>query len=401
MKNLFTSTRIQKRRRNTFLQNITQKLASRYGDDTLLMGGYGTPAIFNEYVVALDGFDSVVFLSKETGEQVHRIRFGDRVRSSINVQNGLCWLTHASHIVALTDKFKIVKDIHVADAFLFGTVTLYNDIIITTGTKYIEADNSAHKFVWAYNTESLALHYMVDLGAGRIISSDTSGAWIQGNRLLVSNDDELICLRVDDGSHIWTRHVTGKVHRHVTISDGSDVFYTTLKGVVGSLSLCDGHPNWLLRMQERIVAPPSIIGGSLIVCSDCSVMVLRKIDGLAYQKLPVGHLPYSAASVSDGKVFIGAGEPPSNGALICFEIADGYGSVSPVVNSFCSGADLNSDSMSLCVTLADEYESASIDSSVISTQKECAGVKLNGRKYVFTFPLKKREWRGYMHCLSR
>ena len=55
---------------------------------------------------------------------------------------------------------------------------------------------------------------MVDLGAGRIISSDTSGAWIQDDRLLVSNDDELICLRVDDGSRIWTRHVTGKVHRH-------------------------------------------------------------------------------------------------------------------------------------------------------------------------------------------
>lgn len=387
---------------NSYSEKTQEYILSKYRTETgcqiwqqhVINGGYGTPAIFKNYVVALDGFDSVVFLCKETGNQVHQIKFGDRIRSSVNVQGGLCWLTHASHIIALNDKFEIVKDKHVTDAFMFGTITFYNDIVIATGTKYVEADNSAHKFVWAFGINSLELHYTVDLGSGRIISSDTSGAWIQGDRLLVSNNDEILCLRADNGSLEWMQRVAGKVHRHVVVSDDNNVFYTTLKGVVGSLDLRDGHLNWSLRMRERIVAPPTIIGGSLIVSSDCSVIVLRKKDGLAYQKLPVGHLPYSAFCASDGKVFVGAGEPPSNGVLACFEVTSGYGVATPVIDSFCSGANLDSGSMSLSVTFAKGYEGAYLDPSVISTQQECVGVKLSDEKYVFKFSLKKSNVEG-------
>lgn len=48
--------------------------------------------------------------------------------------------------------------------------------------------------------------------------------------------------------------------------------------------------------------------------------LLDKDTGEIFQHKVVGHTPYSAVSFGTNKALIGAGEPPANGQLICFDV---------------------------------------------------------------------------------
>lgn len=157
--------------------------------------------------------------------------------------------------------------------------------------------------VWALSITTHQVQYCKSLGNGRVISSDASGAWRESDKLLVGNGNELVCMDIESGNTIWKAQLVGRVDRHCPVSDGQDVYYTTLSGEVGSLSLDDGHPVWRLKMMERIVCPPTLIGGTVLICADASLYLAEKTSGQIYQKIPVGHCPYSADVVSRGHVF--------------------------------------------------------------------------------------------------
>ena len=61
-------------------------------------------------------------------------------------------------------------------------------------------------------------------------------------------------------------------------------------------------------------------GRPFFVLADCSVFLLDKDTGEIFQHKVVGHTPYSAVSFGTNKALIGAGEPPANGQLICFDV---------------------------------------------------------------------------------
>lgn len=99
------------------------------------------------------------------------------------------------------------------------------------------------------------------------------------------------------------------------------MYYTTLKGEVGCADILNGSIVWRQKFREGlIVAPPSIYGKTLFVLADCSVFLLDKDTGEIFQHKVVGHTPYSAVSFGTNKALIGAGEPPANGQLICFDV---------------------------------------------------------------------------------
>lgn len=371
---------------------IVTKYRCRSGEvlwqQRVVNGGYGTPAVFGDSVVSLDGFDSVVFLDKYTGRKLRRIRYGSRIRSSVNVFGGCCWLTHASHVVALDRGGDEVHDYHVERAFLYGDVTLFRDLVIVTGTRFCERDNSGHKFVWAINEATGRQHYSIDLGSGNVISSDVSGIWLQDERGYASNNDRVFCFDVETGRVIWTADTPGNVHRHTVVSDGDGVFFTTLTGAFGKLDARDGRLLWQKKAGERIVSPPAIYSGSLLVCSDASLYVCDKSTGLAYQKLPIGHIPYSAPTIWNGRVYVGGGEPPSNGAMIAFE-ASARDVLKPEVEElFCLDNSIEGEGLSVSIAMRHDWDSVFVDASVIS---ECGGVAatmLGPRRACLHIPLK-------------
>lgn len=362
-------------------------------------GGYGTPAVYDDEIVALDSFDSVVFVDKNDGTIKHKMKFGSRMRSSISIHAGLCWATYGSHLIAMDHQSNIITDIHIPGAFLYGSITFYHDLVIVTGTLFSKKENEGQKMIWALSILTHEVQYCKSLGNGRVISSDSSGAWKESSKLLVGNGNELVCMDIESGTTIWKRKLAGRVDRHCSVSDGQSVYYSTLRGEVGCLSLNDGHPVWHLQMIERIVCPPTLIGGSIIVCADASLYLADKNSGCIYQKISVGHCPYSAAVVSNGCVYLGGGEPPAHGAFYCFDIVDGIEHVNEIADTFCVGSTLHSSNLQICIHTNHSWDSVSLDASVISTAPFVTGRKMAEHTFVCDVPLKKRNVDGLYSLL--
>lgn len=388
---------------NAYSEKAQQYIVTKYRCDSgevvwqqhVVNGGYGTPAVFGDVVVSLDGFDSVVFLDKNSGEKLKRVRYGSRIRSSINVFGGCCWLTHASHIVALDSEAKPVHDFHIDDAFLYGGITSYQDLVIVTGTRFCNWDNSGHKFVWAINSSTGKPHYAIDLGQGNVISSDVSGAWLQGERVFAANNNFIYCFEAETGCIIWSAEVPGNVHRHTVVSDGDGVFFTTLTGSFGKLDAEDGRLLWCRKAGERIVSPPAIYSESLLVCSDASLYVCEKRSGYAYQKLPIGHVPYSAPMIWNGRVYIGGGEPPSNGAMIAFSSADRDVLEPEIEELFYFDNSIESDALTVSIRTRRDWERLTVDASVISRDGVITAEMLGSRRACLRISLKDTCLPGY------
>ncbi|MFM9785749.1 hypothetical protein, partial [Streptomyces scabiei] len=86
----------------------------------------------------LNSFYSIAAYNKNNGNYLFNRKFDDRIRSSMNVIDGYIWFSHTSHLIALDENGKIIHDFHVPNAFLYGTVSKYQDELIIIGTKYIQ-----------------------------------------------------------------------------------------------------------------------------------------------------------------------------------------------------------------------------------------------------------------------
>lgn len=108
--------------------------------------------------------------------------------------------------------------------------------------------------------------------------------------------------------------------RHFPVVDSQRVYYTTLKGEVGCADILNGSIVWRQKFREGlIVAPPQFTGRPFCLGGLFSFL-LDKDTGEIFQHKVVGHTPYSAVSFGTNKALIGAGEPPANGQLICFDV---------------------------------------------------------------------------------
>jgi len=379
-------------------QYVVTKISIDSGDQIwqtrLVNGGYGTPAIFNNVVVVLSGFDGVSFINKNSGEVCSEIRFGARIRSSINIAENKCWMSYGSHIVSMDSSGEIQDTYHIPNSFIYGTISLYRDLILCTGTQFISESNESHKFLWSVNRTTGTIHYAVDLGSGRIISADTSGAWIEGNRVLVSNANKIYCINADTGIIEWISFVGGDVHRHVIVSDKSSVFYTTLSGNYGSLTLADGMKRWERGTHENIESPPAILGGSLLICSDASLFLASKEDGIIYQSQALGHVPYSAPTIWHERVYVGGGEPPSQGVLMALECIEGIAVKPRVVKIIQQNDSIDDTEMLVAIDLANAADTCTLHVDLISSVKDILGNKVGNTRFVFLIPLKPLNIEG-------
>lgn len=103
--------------------------------------------------------------------------------------------------------------------------------------------------------------------------------------------------------------------------------------------------------------------------------LLDKDTGEIFQHKVVGHTPYSAVSFGTNKALIGAGEPPANGQLICFDVVSEAHVSLPMYNDVYFLEEKDCNLMSVLIETGGEYTSSSIDVSVFSKD----GV-VNGKK---------------------
>lgn len=92
--------------------------------------------------------------------------------------------------------------------------------------------------------------------------------------------------------------------------------------------------------------------------------LLDKDTGEIFQHKVVGHTPYSAVSFGTNKALIGAGEPPANGQLICFDVVSEAHVSLPMYNDVYFLEEKDCNLMSVLIETGGEYTSSSIDVSV-------------------------------------
>lgn len=283
-------------------------------------GGYGTPTVFGDLVVFLKEFDAVQAVSAESGIVEWAVQGGHRVRTTLNVIDETLWFGSGSTLLAVNKNGEVVKKLHIPNSFIYGNITPYKGGILCTGTLHNNERDCSCSYLWLINQEG-SIMYSMELGRSPVISSDTSGIWLKDDFAFASCGHDIICFDLKVGKELWRTRVFGFCGRHFPVVDSQRVYYTTLKGEVGCADILNGSIVWRQKFREGlIVAPPSIYGKTLFVLADCSVFLLDKDTGEIFQHKVVGHTPYSAVSFGTNKALIGAGEPPANGQLICFDV---------------------------------------------------------------------------------
>lgn len=239
--------------------------------------------------------------------------------------------------------------------------------------------------------------YEENLGPTPVISSDTSGGWIDVNGdFYIGRGREIIKLSLDDGRIVWRREVGGVSSRHLPVADDQHVYYTTLNGEVGCLSAESGEKVWSVSTQEgAIVAPPSIYDGTLLVLADSSLYLVDKATGSFYSRKVVGHCPYSAASIFNDSVFVGGGEPPMNGALFAYAVDRKHQNTELLQDHFEVGNYVESERMQIVVRFVDSPVNLSLDSSVISPESAVKPRMISKGLFIFDFRLKPNLLKGY------
>lgn len=362
---------------------------------TVVNGGYGTPVVYKNLVVMLRSFDSIVAINKETGEECFYHDYNNRIRTSLNIIDDLVWFGHASHLVGLNEDGKEVKDYHIPGAFLYGTISSYQDTMICIGTKFDNKNNQSNKYIWVLQKESKDILFEINLGKGSVISTDTSGFWLDDHFLYTANDNRLYKVDVSTGKIIWQIHTTGDADRQLPVVDKEQVYYSTLEGYVESVSKETGLKKWSKKTSEKlIVTPTTIIGGTLIVGADASLLMLDKKSGRVFGKTAIGHSPYSAATYFNGRIYIGAGEPPVHGLILSYDLQMNQYRNDEIVQSYTTNNTLDSTQLELVITTNKTWEKVSIDPSVISKDNTVTARQMLPHVFNFLIDLNPKNVEG-------
>lgn len=267
--------------------------------------------------------------------------------------------------------------------------------MICIGTKFDGESNESKKYIWVLEKNTKDILFEIDLGKGSVISTDSSGFWLDGEYLYTANDDVLFKVNISNGQIVWKVRTKGDADRQFPIADDNQVYYTTLSGYIESIDKSDGHKLWSKKTGEKlIVTPPSIIGDTVIVGADDSLLMLDKKDGRTFGKTSTGHSPYSAPTYFNGHLYIGAGEPPVHGLMLSYDLQKNSYEKDEIIQSYTTNNTLDSSILELVITTNELWEQATIDPSVISPNTEVIAKQMVPHVFNFLINLNSKNVEG-------
>lgn len=352
-------------------------------------GGYGAPIVTDELFIFPTKFSNIVALSKKDGREIWQIETSSRVRSPLNVKENKIYFSSGGTIFELDAEGKVTNQWVYDGAFFYGSVDVYNELVITLGTISDENEESIIK-VFAFHKKT-GLVYSLPISKSGVISGDTTGiSWRQGLGF-VGGDNLIICFRVNDGKIVWTTNVHGFAGRHVCTVDDHHVYYSTLSGVVGALDVNDGTPIWIINTKDTsIVSPISVQNNHLFLLADAHLNVLRSHSGQITRKVPVGHSPYSMVSFKGDFALLGSGEPPHNGLLFAFKFSDSVIEERDECFVSLSNAFIESKFVDVLIhtsKLVENLHTAKLDCSVFNQSELVKGERVNTNTFAFRVTL--------------
>lgn len=353
-------------------------------------GGYGAPAVIGNTLFVLSGFSNIVGIDTDRGSRSWEFMTEARVRSPISIDSNNAFFSSGGTIYEIGIDGTDLMHWQLPDAFFFGKVQIWGQFVVSLAVTDEFASVSELVVAAFYRTGDLA--YTKRIGPGFVVSSDTSGLFVLGPMAYLGAKNEVLCLRLADGEIQWRAPVDGFAGRQMCTAKDDYVYYTTQNGCIGALSAQDGAPMWLIRSRDRwIVSPISIGGDRLYAIFDAHLHALEAGSGKLLGRTPVGHTPYSMATLLGDRLIVGAGEPPHHGFLVC------YASIPdllprPHIITQCLNAWINQDSLQLLVELVgrdEEIRDGEAYVGAFSTAETVMGNPVDGRHIRFDCPIRK------------
>ena len=284
-------------------------------------GGYGAPVVTDNAFILPTKFTNIIALSKEDGREIWQVETNSRVRSPLNISGNKIYFSSGGTIFELESNGKLANTWHLEGGFFFGSVDVYNELVISLGTIADENGDSVIK-VFAFHMKG-GLVYSLPISISSIVSADTVAIVWKDNIGFVGGNNLIVSFKINDGTVLWTSKVEGFAGRQACSIDDSHVYYSTLSGVVGALNIANGSHIWSIHTKDTsIVSPVSILGCHILLLADAHLNILKSSNGQLIYKLPVGHSPYSMVTLKGNYGLLGAGEPPHNGLLFAFNFSD-------------------------------------------------------------------------------
>ncbi|MET1113792.1 MAG: PQQ-binding-like beta-propeller repeat protein [Comamonas sp.] len=283
-------------------------------------GGYGAHAIGNSTIAVPSRFSDITGIDAKTGKISWIHRTDARVRSPLNFSKGKFSFSSGQDIYQLTETGQMIGKTSLAGHFFFGLVKYSDDSMLSLATFTNERGYSELAIISF--SDSGKLLWKTDLGAGQIISSETSGFVVHDNHIYCAAGKSIHCIRVLDGIIAWTRPMPDIVGRQIPTLHNNGIYIASTKGHVYCLHTEDGSPKWTFKGSTIATTPVSILGELACVCMDGNLVLLDAETGNQFDFIPTGHSPYSALTFWKDKAYLGGGDPPYHGQLYCFDLID-------------------------------------------------------------------------------
>lgn len=366
------------------------KTGDTYWTKCVANGGYGAPAITEDAFVLPTKFTNIIALSKEDGRELWQVETNCRVRSPLNIVENKIYFSSGGTIFELESDGKVTNQWHCEGAFFYGSIDVFNELIISLGTIEDDQGDSVIK-VFAFHKKG-NLVYSLPVSKSAVVSADTIGVTWQNEIGFIGGDNLIMSFRANDGKILWTSKVEGFAGRQACSIDDKNVYYSTLSGVVGALNIINGAHVWSINTKDTtIVSPISVVGNHILVLADAHLNVLKSNSGQLISKMPVGHSPYSMLSIKTDYVLLGAGEPPHNGLLFAFKLTDN----DPVKQKYecflsSSNAFIESPFVDFLIHVSDADEnlvSAKLDGSIFNIPEPIDGERIDTSTFAFRVSL--------------
>jgi outer membrane protein assembly factor BamB len=196
-------------------------------------------------------------VDSQTGQLVWAFETGNYVNGSPAVADGKCVFGGCDaiiHAVSLVDGAKVAEIdsgsyIAASAAFVDGEIYVGN-----YGNVLLKADLKADRAVWQYTQSDAPFFSSPAVGEQFVV--------------LGGRDEQVHCVRRDNGAKVWTFKTLGEVNSSPALC-GDRVIVGSDDGRLYMLALANGKQLWSYEMGQPVASSPAVVGGLVVVgCDD-------------------------------------------------------------------------------------------------------------------------------------
>lgn len=276
-------------------------------------GGYASPCIGNGVVFLPCGYTQFCGIDAKTGEKLWIKELKARNRSTPFFYDNLAYVGVGNCIFGFSIQGKEIKKIKVEGTMFFGNPYVNEEFIYCMGVEN-PTKNKSILVVYEINKKTDQVENRFEVGHNTMTSCDSSGIEFDEKRkvLFVGNDQgELISIDIQSKKINWKAKGYGRMARSKAFAYKDKVYIGSTSGNIMGVNAITGEVIFNVHLDaEGIKCPPIVFEEKLWVHAGLYLYLMDKNSGEVEQRFAIGHSPYTGFEISNGKLYIAAGDPP-------------------------------------------------------------------------------------------